>query len=109
MKNSDIVFNDIVIEAKRAAQEAVDDAGITPSPYNCGFAWINISGRGNFAKFTKEHGLSNKGYPKGHTIWYSQVYNSVSQDMDIHKVACDAFAKVLKEHGIKCSVGQRLD
>jgi len=103
------LFNDIVIEAKRAAQKAVDDADITPNPFNCGFAWVNISARGNFAKFTKEYDLSTKAYLKGRYIWYSKVYHTLYQDMEIHKVACDAFAKVLKENGIKCSVGYRLD
>jgi len=104
-----IYYFNILNDARVAAQEAVDNCGIVPAFGNCGFAWVNISARGNFAKFTKELKISDKAYPKGRNIWYSRVYDSNTQSMDIHKVACNAFAKVLIENGIKCSVGCRLD
>lgn len=96
-------------EAREEAQKAVDKCDIKPNQFNCGFSWIRISGRGNFAKYTKLLDLSQKHFKKGRTIWYSKIYDGTSQDMDIHIVACNAFAEVLRKHNIKCSVELRLD
>ena len=100
---------DIWKEASTAAQKAVNECDIEPYFGSCGFAWVRISGRGNFAKYTKITDLSQKHYKKGRTIWYSRIYDAISQDIDIHRVACNAFAEVLRKHDIKCSVESRLD
>ena len=108
MKN--INFKKIWFIARLKANRAVQEANITPAFGNCGFAWIHISGRGKFAKFAKETLDASKSYPgSGLNIWYSKVYDSTSQDMSIHLVACEAAVKVLRENGIKCSVQSRLD
>lgn len=102
-------FIKIWIEAKEEAQKAVDNCDITPEFGYCGFAWVTISDKGNFAKFTEFIDASTKGYSKERTIWYSKIYNGSSQDMRIHKVACEAFVNVLRKNNINCEVGYRLD
>ena len=47
---------------------------------------------------------------KGIMLWYSNVYNSKgSQSMTKHRIACDAFAEVLRDAGYECVVESRLD
>jgi hypothetical protein len=76
----------------------------------CGFAWINIPGRGNFAKYMKEIGAASKNYSgTGLNIWYSKVYSTTSQNIAEHEAACQAAAKVLRDNGIDAFVYSRLD
>lgn len=104
-------FNFLVQKASMAAQEAVKDFDESDQAYNCGFAWLVLPGRGDFASFLKNHRGVSKNYgSKGIVLWYSNVYNSRgSQSMTKHRIACEAFANVLRDAGFECVVESRLD
>ena len=104
-------FNFIVQRASLAAQEAVKDFDESDQSFNCGFAWVILPGKGDFASFLKKHRGASKNYEgKGIILWYSTVYNSRgSQSMTKHRIACDAFAEVLRDNGLECVVESRLD
>lgn len=103
-------FEDIWAEVRK-------EANAVEKPYKdgefgmCGFAWITIPGRGNFAKWAKEKLGAHKNYTgPGFNIWYSEVYDcKYSQNIDNHEVACEAGARVLNKYGIKAFVSSRLD
>ena len=109
MKAENIVqFDRLWAEVQRAAEEAASKVEVRPWP--CGFAWIVIPGRGNFAKYAKEYLGAHKNFGgPGFRIWYSRVYSARTQSMDVHEAACYAAAKVLNDNGIKCSVYSRMD
>ena len=100
-------FESIWKEARLAASTTISEPKVFKG---CGFAWIEISGRGKFAKFAKEHLNAHKNYGRrGFSIWYSQVYNSCSQNMDEHYEACSKAATVLRKYGIEAYVNCRYD
>ena len=118
MKSEQIkLFDKIWAQAQEAANKAVQEQ----FPFNekptfrnegpCGFAWIAIGGRGNFAKYAKETLGAHKNYAgKGFNIWYSNCYDSKgSQSYERHSIACDAAANVLRANDIKCHVSGRYD
>ena len=72
----------------------------------CGFAWIgSINGNSSFGRWLKKTGKGRKGYPSGMTIWVHQF----GQSMARKEAYASAFADVLKEAGVKCFAGSRLD
>lgn len=104
-----VKFDLVHIEASEAAQAATADFD-QDNWFPCGFAWVNISGRGSFAKYAKECLDAHKNYSgAGFNIWYSTVYDNRSQSMDCHVLACEAYAAVLNKHGIKATVHSRMD
>lgn len=113
-KGKIIGFNVLIQRASLAAQEATDGFDEFDEPdhsFNCGFAWIVLPGRGDFASYLKKFRGACKNYgSKGIVLWYSNVYNSRgSQSMTKHRIACDAFAEVLRNNGFECVVESRLD
>lgn len=104
-------FNFLVQKASMSAQEAVKDFDERNQEFNCGFAWLVLPGKGDFASFLKKHRGASKNYgSKGIMLWYSNVYNSKgSQSMYKHEIACRAFAEVLRDAGFECAVESRLD
>lgn len=106
-----IGFNVIMQRASEAAQDATRNFDDTNQEFNCGFAWLVLPGKGDFARFLKKYRGASKNYEgKGIILWYSYVYNPRgSQSMSKHIIACHAFADVLKNHGFECYVESRLD
>ncbi len=77
----------------------------TVSEGACGFAWVTFAGNTAWGKWAKAQGIASKGYPKGLQIWVSEFNQSVER-----KEACaQAYAKVLREHGIEAYAHSRLD
>lgn len=120
--------------ATAAAVSAIkDEVAVRPEreeDFDCGFAWVTINpATGPLVKYCKEQikeagkGLENpaqyratsnaetlygsKGYPKGWQFW--KPGNFRGQSIRIHLVGARAFAKVLTDNGITCTVGNRLD
>jgi hypothetical protein len=78
--------------------EIVDDGA-------CGFAWIAFPGNTAFGRWAKKQGLARSHYPSGLCIWVSEFGQSVER-----KAAYSgAFAQVLRNAGIDCHAGSRLD
>lgn len=77
--------------------------------FDCGFAWVVIKpARGEFVKYLKATNRGHKHCYGGFAIWYSQ-FSSNTQSVSVHEHAAVAFANVLKENGINCYTGSRLD
>ena len=103
----DAVLNEAFAAAAEAAQEHID---ANPDVwYPCGFAWANIKpARGKLVQVLKDRG---EGYTDEFLGGYT-VYNpskNHTQWMDAKEKGARAFADVLRKHGIKASVGTRLD
>ena len=74
-------------------------------PMYCGFASVKIRpARGAFVKFLKAHDIGSNAYRGGWDISYYKFMdghpNSHTQSLDLKEIACDAFANVLKQHGM---------
>lgn len=101
----------ILNEARAAAHEAAA-SHIDKHPntwYPCGFAWVNIKpARGKLVDLLKLMGMGyTDTFLGGYTVW-NPSENS-TQWMDAKEEGAKAFAFVLRTHGIKCSVGTRMD
>ena len=71
----------------------------------CGVAWVRIvNGRSSFARWLQKHGISSRGYPSG--VWVFS--KSSSQSVERALKYCEAFATVIRAHGIECEVKSRL-
>jgi len=111
----DSIMKEVREAANLAAMEVIPDpmyiGGYTVSEGVCGFAWVTVSGRGNFIKYIKdEYRASKNYYGKGFNIWYSMVYDSKgSQSYERHLAACKAAAAVLRKYGFAASASGRLD
>lgn len=73
----------------------------------CGFAWITVRpGNSAFAKWLKAKGLARiDHYEGGMKIWIS-LFN---QSMQKKETYASAFAQVIRDAGIKCYSGSRMD
>ena len=74
----------------------------------CGFASVQISGRGKFAKFTKERGISYKAYGGGYGI-PSHRFAQTGQSLARAEAAAGAAARVFEKYGIVAYVESRMD
>lgn len=111
--------------------------GDREQPFNCGFAWVKVDGNDPLARFCRqriknthtqlggrtreEHRLfGDKGepgwqwwkpgnWPSAAVLGLNDVPKVYEQDMDFHIEGAKAFVKVLAEHGIRATVGSRLD
>lgn len=70
----------------------------------CGFAWITMPARGPHVKAAKQFG-ARKGYPTGLKI----SVGAFGQSMMRKEEYAHAFAKVLREAGVKAYPESRLD
>lgn len=71
----------------------------------CGFAWLNVPGNTSFGKWLKKHGLARPDYPTGLCVWIS----AYSQSYERKVMHATAMASYLRDNGIECRVGSRLD
>ena len=83
------------------AKQWVVDSGV------CGFAWINVKpGNCAFANWCRKNNLGRTdSYYGGLTIWVGEFGQSYERKQQY----ADAFAKVLRENGIKAYSDGRLD
>jgi hypothetical protein len=101
------VVHQALREAKLAAEKAVNDNPETWYP--CGFAWVKIRpARGKLVNFLKKSGIgSTDTYLGGFTVWNPSGH--ITQWMDAKYEGALAFARVLNEHGVSCTVHRRMD
>jgi hypothetical protein len=102
---------DLFRRAELAAAEATQKM-LNENPgvwFPCGFAWVTIRpARGRFVSMLKDQDVGRTdSYEGGYAIW-NPSRNS-TQWMDAKIAGCRAFAEVLREAGIKCSVNSRID
>ena len=72
----------------------------------CGFAWINVRpATTGFARWLKKNGLARKAYHGGIDINVREYGQSLVRKEAYAK----AFAKVLRDYGIKAYEGSRMD
>lgn len=101
---------DLHIEATEAARKAESDfiAKHGETPY-CGFAWVDIYGVRSNSKVGKA--LLKIGFRKSYTKSL-QLWNpggSYTQSMDIKETGAQAYANILRKHGIEAYMGSRAD
>ena len=78
----------------------------------CGFAWVvtHEHGNGKFVKYLKS---ISDGLTVGSKYYYGGYYvkwvREFGQSIEKKEVYADAYAAVLKDHGIKAYSGSRLD
>lgn len=79
--------------------------GIVEAEGECGVAWVHLAnGRSSFARWLQKQGISTRGYPSG--VWVFS--KSLSQSVERALKYCEAFAAVIRAHGIECDVKSRL-
>lgn len=99
---------------KKAHQAAVDATAkmISENPnqwYPCGFSWVRIRpARGKFVDFLKKIEAGKTDSYEGGYVIYNPSGNH-TQWMDAKYAGSQAFATVLREHGIKATAEQRID
>ncbi len=101
---------EILFLAQTAASKAAAEyiAQFPDQWYPCGFAWVKIRpARGPFVNFLKSQNIGHKGWDGGWDVWNPSENHT--QWMDAKFVGAVAFAKVLKDHGIDATAGQRMD
>jgi hypothetical protein len=112
MENLNI--KEIITQAKAIAKQEADkyfneQLGGTDA-YCCGFAWVNIYGiRANskVGKELKTLGIKKDDYYKSFMVWNPSEHNC--QNIDTKYVGAEAFAKVLRDAGLKAYASSRLD
>ena len=72
----------------------------------CGFAWVTLRpGTSPAARFAKKFLGARRGFHGGMELWVSEF----GQSMARKEAFADAFAKVLKDHGVTAFAGSRMD
>lgn len=94
------------IEAARAAVAQVAHEEGTRG-FDCGFAWVNFSGRDPFGRAVKSQPGVSRGYPTGYQVWNPGDHNG--QSIHIIRAGAEAYNEVLKNHNIVGTVGSRYD
>jgi hypothetical protein len=102
--------NEIIEEALGAARQATDaHIAQVNSQYPCGFAWVNIKpARGKLVSELKKRKLGSTDlYSGGYTIWNPSGH--YTQNMFSKLDGAEAFAAVLRKHGINAAAYSRMD
>jgi hypothetical protein len=105
-------FAEIIAEAHTAGAKA----GAEPKPrFPCGFAWVNVKpGTSRFARYAKalntnarhlSSGWRADSYYGGITLWVSDY----GQNMQQKEAYTNAYAEVLRRHGIAATSNSRMD
>jgi len=121
-------------EAKEAAKQAFDECQPVPmvvgepsTPFGndvdmnkpvhfvadgvCGFAWVNVYAdrRKPEGKALKEAGVKWDDYRKAFSIWADNFVPGAGQGMQRKAAACQAAARVFREHGYRAYADERID
>lgn len=112
------IFEDILTQAFAAADEAIAaEIAIRPENPNaldCGFAWVTIYATQPLARYcismvktetSRRYG--SEGQPREWQFWCPGKFSG--QSIRILKVGAKAFRDALARHGIRASVGSRID
>ena len=77
-------------------------------PGYCGFAWVVVREKGNtkLGRALKQLGF-RKEYTGGLSLW--NPGGSFTQSMDIKETGAQAYAEVLRQHGIDAYMASRAD
>lgn len=88
-------------EALMAGKKAVNEyLASTKNWYPCGFAYVKFSkANTSFVRRLKELGIGHKEYDTGWAI-SSHFFDGGTQSMYAKMAGCEAYVKVLREHGI---------
>ena len=100
----------IVGQAKAIFGPGADDIDYSKPTYYvpsgvCGFAWVALKGNSGFGRWAKREGIARPGYPSGLMI----RANVGGQSYEIKTAYAQAYAAVLREHGITAYPQGRLD
>lgn len=100
------LHNEALAAALTAQQEFLDQYG---EMAYCGFAWVQIyeDGRNPFIKALVKAGIAEKAWDRGYIIW--NPTKTGTQSMDVKETACQAYAKVFQQYGVKAYMGSRAD
>lgn len=71
----------------------------------CGFAWVSFAGNTAWGRWAKKQGLARLHYPSGLCVWVSEF----GQSVDRKAAYAGAYAQTLRNAGIDCYAGDRLD
>lgn len=103
--NYDNIYTEALNAAKAAESAFMEKHG---EPMYCGFAWVDISSaRIPFVGWCKKNNVGRKHWQKGWCIW--NPAGNPTQSMDVKEAGADAFAEVLRKHGISAYAGSRAD
>jgi hypothetical protein len=99
------IYEEALAEGQAAYEAFYSKHG---EPFYCGFAWVEIpDGRSPFVRWCKANNIGDKHWKKGWSIW--NPVGSMTQSMYLKEVASDAFAAVLRKHGIVAWMHSRAD
>jgi len=95
--------------AKSAAERAEAEFRAKPGePGYCGFAWVVVREKGNTKLGRALKGVGfRKEYTGGLSLW--NPGGSFTQSMDIKEAGAQAYAEVLRQHGIDAYMNSRAD
>jgi len=93
---------------REAYHAAVDAASAPVSFQGCGFAYVNIKpARGAMVNLLKELEIGEQSSTGGYDVWNPS--GNHTQCMVTKERGAQAFANVLKSHGVKCVAKSYLD
>ena len=112
MENLNIaqIITDAKAVAKQEAEKFFNETLNGQDGYCCGFAWVQIYGVRANSKVGKQLealGIKKDDYYKSHIVWNPSEINL--QNIDAKFVGADAFAKKLRESGLRAYAHSRLD
>lgn len=99
------------------AMDAARDAIIAnawrerPNAFDCGFAWVTMSGNLPLARYLRKAGIGSKGYPSGWQLWMPGRNEAGfgGQSIAVFEAGAKAYRDSVARHGIVVDVGSRLD
>jgi hypothetical protein len=99
------IHNTAVQAAQKAEADFIAQHG---EPMYCGFAWVTVSEKAStkLGRALKTVGFT-KSYSGGLQLW--NPGGSYTQSMDVKETGAQAYADVLKSHGITAYMGSRAD
>jgi hypothetical protein len=87
-------------DSSPVVQQWVESEGV------CGFAWVTITpGNSSFAIWLKKYTRARPAYQGGVQIWVHEF----NQSMERKQAYAQAYAKVVRDAGIKAYAGSRMD
>lgn len=114
----DLILAEAISAAIAASNAAMKEMG--SDRYACGFAWVTVDGNEPLTRYCRgklkttggdlrvvKRTYGSKGYPSGWQWW--NPGGSYWQNVEVKEAGARAFRDKLAEHGIRATVGSRLD